>query len=641
MNLLGTEDIHLKDYGYILRKRKKVFVLFFILVMIATLIFTVFEKVLYRATSTILIERENPNVVDFKEVMAMDAASTEYYQTQYQKIKSHSLIQTLFKENNLTKDPYLISLTKGRLRHFLKTLPFLPKSMKRFLADPYPEDVLIKSMLKVQPVRNTRLVEVSILYPDPIRSADLTNSLVNLFIKRNLQDRFLVSRQATQLISDQLFELKQKVAEAQRKLQQYKEEQGLVNIPSIREKDIFLQEAKLELVKLQSEKSKLAKRYLADHPKMIHLISQIEGLEQKINEEEQKILSAGRTAIDYAELEREAESSRQIYEALLKRLEETTSEAQSQASNVSIVDDAKVPLKPYTPRPILNFVIAVFLGSIGGVFLVFFLEYLDSSIKIPDDIEQGLGLPLLGIIPKAEKNPNTPYQGELFFNPREPSTASESLRALRTSLLMHLRQVPGCRVILLTSPNPEEGKSTIIFNLASAIEQNHLKVLLIDADLRKPRLHQIMEVSQKMGLAEVLEGEATAQDVIHKNLPGLGFDFLSCGNFSNHPTEILGSDRMASLIQELKKNYDFILMDSPPYLAVADVIVLSEYSHAVIVIAKYHKTDRKHIKGISQRFSKNKERLCGVIINQVSVREKDYYYHQYYYYGYGNDRPKK
>lgn len=641
--ILGHYEIHLRDYLYILRKRRKVILSFLSAVVVFGAVFTLFEKVVYRASATLLIERENPNVVDFKEVMTLDTSSTDYYQTQYQRIKSRSLIRELIEKHHLGKDPYLNFLSRSRSRRFLKNFKLLPGWVRGFLSEPYLEDVFVRHMLRVDPVRNSRLVELSVLHPVPERSAELTNSLADLFIDRNLKDRFMISKRATELISIQLTELKEKVAAAEGKLQGYKEERGLVNIPSMREKNEFLQDARLELVKIQSEESKLAKRYLPEHPKRIHIRSQIEGLGDKINEEEKRILDMGRDAIEYSELERESESARQTYESLLKRLEETSSEAETQASNILVVDRAQPPLLPYKPRPLLNILVSLFLGAIGGVLLAFFFEYLDSTVRIPEDIEVGLGLDLLGIIPLAEKNLDGPLKGDLFFSPHEPSPASEALRALRTALIVRFRHLGGAghRTVLVTSPNPEEGKTTLTVNLAAAFEQNHLKVLLLDADLRKPKLHRLFDVESDRGITEILEGELRPEEAIHTNMGGLGFDFLSCGSPSHHPTEILGSDAMKRLLDELKQTYDIILMDSPPYLAVADVIVLSEYVDGMVVVARYQKTDRRHLRDLKRRFGHTGTRFLGVVINQVSVRERDHYYYQYYYYGYGENVSKK
>ncbi len=633
-------EVHLKDYFYVLRKRRMALLIFFTGVMVAGVIFTMFEKVLYRAGSTVLIEREHPNVVDFKEVMALDAGQTEYYQTQYQMIKSRSLIQALIQKEKLGEDAYLKKLHEGRLRGLFRNQVFLPLWAREFLGDPYLEDTVIHKLLQINPIRNSRLVEVSVIYPDPVRSAEITNTLVELFIKRNLEDRFMISKRAMELISGQLGELKEKVGTAQRKLQAYKEEKGLFRIPSIREKDQFIEDARLQLVKLQSQQAKLSKRYLPEHPKMIHLQSQVEGLKEKIEEEEKRIMGLSRVSIDYSELEREAESSRQIYEALLKRLQETMSEAQTQASNIMVVDRASPPLKPFTPRPFLNLSIALFIGMAGGVLMAFFLEYLDSTIKIPEDVERALGLDLLGVIPQAEKD-RKGNGGELFFSAREPSPVSEALRALRTALIFRLRHVAGSKIILMTSANPKEGKTTISANLAAAFEQNHLKVLLIDADLRRPRLHQLLGTASEPGLTEVLEGERQLSEVIQTHVGGLGFDFLSSGIHSQHPTEILGSDKMKKVLEELRKKYDIILIDSPPYLAVADVVVLSEYADALVIITRYQVTEKRYLRNVKKRFNEASIKLIGVVINQVSVREKDYYYHQYYYYGYGDGNQSK
>ncbi len=637
MSPQGHYEVHLQDYLYILRKRRLSILFFLIASILLGFYLTFSEQVLYRGVSTILIERENPNIVDFKEVMALDASATEYYQTQYQMLKSRTLISELIEKEKLSEDGYFSGLIEGRLRRLARNQPVIGKKFEEFLTRPAPEDVFVRHLLRVDPVRNSRLVEVSVLHPDPVRAAELTNRLVELFIKRNLDDRFLLSKQATAMISKQLEDLKEKVGVAEKNLQTYKEEKGLVSIPSLTEKDKFLQDAKLELVKIQAEEAKLSKRYLPAHPKMIHIRSQIEGLDEKIKEEEQKTLEMSGDAVAYQELDREAESARQIYKALLKRLQETSSEAQTQASNIMVVDKASPPSRPAKPQPVINMLMAGFLGLVGGLFLAFFLEYLDSTVKIPEDIEKGLNLELFGIIPEGDRKSG---KDELFFNSAQHSPAAESVRALRTALLFKLRHLPGCRVILLTSPNPEEGKSSLAANLAAAFAQNNLKVVLIDADLRKPRLHKILQVDETRGLCNVLEGEIDYRKAVIENASGLGFDFIPCGGPSEHPTEILGSSSMKQLLENLKLIYDIVILDSSPYLPVADVAVLSEHAAAVLVVARYQKTDKRHLRNLKRRFSDPEIKALGVVINRVSVKEKDYYFHQYYYYGYG-DAPKR
>ncbi|MFA7002333.1 MAG: GNVR domain-containing protein, partial [Candidatus Omnitrophota bacterium] len=541
-------EIHLMDYLYVLRKRRRAIVIFMVLVLGAAIFLTYGEQVLYRATASLLIERGNPNVVDFKEVMSLDSSSSDYYQTQYQMLRSRTLVESLVRKSNLASDPYVLKLKQGGARALLRKAAFLQPWLREFMAEPAPEDIVIRKMLKVDPVRNSRLVEISVLHPDPKRSAELTNTLADLFIKRSLEDRFLISNQATELISKQLVELKDNVSEADRALQTYKEEHALVNIPSIRGQNEFMQTAKIELVKIQAQEAKLEKRYLPLHPKMIRLRSQIEGLQARMDEEEKKILGLGRVAIEYGQLEREADSSRQIYEALLSRLNETTSEAQTQASNIIVVDRALAPVRPFKPQPFVNLLVGFFAGLLGGILLAFFFEYLDSSLGTPDDVERGLGLELFGIVPESDVDPEKPFGGQLFGGDMGHSPAAESIRALRTALLFHLRKVEGCRLILVTSPNPGEGKSTIVFNLAAAFQQNHLKVLLIDTDLRKPRLHKLIGISPAKGLTDILEGEVSFEEALVSPVPGVGFDFLSAGSYSHHPAEVLGSIQMKTLL---------------------------------------------------------------------------------------------
>lgn len=638
----AEKEIHLRDYLYVLSKRKIFIVGFFLFSVLLGIVFTSFEPVLYRSTATLLIEKENPNVVDFKEVIAFDTSSTEYYQTQYKMLESQTLIQSLINKEHLDEDPYLLGLQKRGWRTKVRKHAWLSRWFGDALTERTLVDLFVNKMLDIEPVRNSRLVAVHVTHSDRDRASEIANTLVHLYIQRNLRNRYAASRQAGSLIADQLVELKDKVAEADRKLQAYKEEQHLVNIPSIHEQDEFIQDARLELVKLQAEESKLAKRYLPAHPKMIHLHSQIQGLQEKIDEQLSQQLDLSRLAIRYAELEREAQSARKIYESLLERMEETHSEANAQVSNIMIVDKA-IPLpRPFKPRPALNLLISIVLGLAGGVLLAYFIEYLDASVKIPDDIEKGLGLRLLGIIPyedipASKKN----ARGEIFLQPEVNSSAAESFRALRTALLFKLRSVPGCKKLLVTSPNPEEGKSTIALNLAVAFAQNHLRVLLIDTDLRKPRLHKALGIMNPKGISDVLEGTDDFDQVVLRNVEGLGMDFLAAGTKLHHPTEMLGLDAMRHLLDRIQQQYDVLVFDSSPYLAVADVAVLSEYVDEIVVAARYQKTDKRQLNSIDRVFNERKADHIGVVINRVSVRDRDYYYQRYYYYGYGDQHTKK
>ncbi len=634
------EEIHLRDYYYVLVKRRKVILSFLLMTLLTGIFLTFTETVVYQGSATLLIEKDHPNILDFKEVLSVDSSSTDYYQTQCQILRSAGLVRELIIAQKLEEDPYLQRLIHGQLRNFLRKQPWIARALGVYLVARNPEDVFIKEMLQIKPIRNSQLVTVSVLHPENRRAAALANALARLFIEQNLKNRYAASTQATELIAGQMGDLKERVAEADKKLQTYKEEHSLVSIPSLREKDEFLQDAKLALVKLQSQESRMAKRYLPAHPKRIHLRSEIEGLEEKIKSEETKKMELGSLAIKYGELEREAESAQKVYKALMERLEQTHSEAQAQASNMMIVDQAVAEPRPSRPRPVMNFMMALALGLFGGVLAAFLVEYLDPTVKIPDDIEKGLGLELFGMIPRAGRPKGSSADSEIFLKAAAGSNpAAEAIRALRTALVFKLRHVKGSHVLLITSPNPEEGKSTVALNLAAAFQQNHFRTILVDADLRRPRLHKALVFEDKKGLSDVLDQQCGIHEAICKNVAGLGFDFLSAGMVLDHPTELLGTESAVKLFNRLREEYDMVILDTSPYLAVADVAVLSEYADAGIVVARYHKTDKRHLKDVKRFFEDASLKTVGVVMNLVEPRERNYYYHRYYYYGYGSNAP--
>lgn len=295
-------------------------------------------------------------------------------------------------------------------------------------------------------------------------------------------------------------------------------------------------------------------------------LSQEHSLKKSLELSQDETISRNKIAIRYQMLQQEADSSRQLYDMLLKRFKETSVFEEIQTINIHVVDYAEVPKSAVNPKTKRNLLIAIIVGFFMGSGLAFFIEYLDNTIKNPEDLERYFQLPYLGSIPHFDiKNSKTDQPDEFIIVSEPKSSASEAYRGLRTGILFS-KPVQSPRSILVTSAGTEEGKTITSANLAIAMAQAETKVMLLDCDMRKPRLHRILGIRNEQGLSSILVGEREWRDIrVSTNIPNL--DFIPAGLISPNPSELVGSERMQNLINELREEYGRIIIDSSPISA--------------------------------------------------------------------------
>jgi succinoglycan biosynthesis transport protein ExoP len=369
-------------------------------------------------------------------------------------------------------------------------------------------------------------------------------------------------------------------------------------------------------------------------------------LEQAFQRQKAKAMEMKQKAIRYNILKREADTNRDLYNSLLQRMKEAGVSAGITASNIQIVDGAEMPTKPFKPNKRLNLLLATVVGLFLGLGLAFFFEYLDNTVKTPEDVEQLIRLPSFGMIPeisyerRRRLEEGTHYPVELITFAQPKSMLSEAYRNVRTSILLSFSEKPPKRIVI-SSPNPAEGKTTTVVNTAIALAQTGARVLVVDSDMRKPRIHTIFGEENGVGLSNYLSGNAELRSAIKKStIPNLYY--LPSGPIPPNPSELLGSNLFKKTIKFLGERFDHIILDSPPVLGFADSIILSTSSDGILLVVTGGKTPRETLQRAKDALSQVNAKILGVVINQVDIGRSDYgyYYYRHHYY-YGKEGKKK
>ncbi len=349
--------------------------------------------------------------------------------------------------------------------------------------------------------------------------------------------------------------------------------------------------------------------------------------------------------VEYSLLKREYQTNQQLYDGLLNRLKEAGVSAGLRSNNVHIVDRARPPLAPIRPQRALNILMSLIVGLFVGGILALINDYFDNSVKMPDEVEQLVSLPALGIIPSvisvgSQSRRALPAAGlqarqnssDLATVNQPQSIVSEAYRALRTSILLSTSKHPP-QTILITSGQPREGKTTTALNLAITLAQRGDRVVLIDSDLRRPRVHRAFQLNNDQGLSTYLTGAVGLDNLPRavRHIPNLFA--IPSGPPPPNPAELLSSEPMLSLFMELRRQFDFIVLDSPPAITVADSMILASHADGVILVVHGGVTTRECLRHARKLMGSVSAKMIGVVLNNVDIRSADYQHYYTYYYG--------
>ena len=713
---LSPREPHLYDYLLILRKHQWLILSFMLAVVTIVAIATFRMQPVYVATARIEMDRENSNILPFQGAESYDFMMDleNYIETQSKILTSETLALQTIRNGGLTARPEFSSpggpseaLASGSLKN-QKRPPELAGFLGSLSVRRVPNTRLMDvSFESTDPQLAARVVNAHIAtYMDQNlqsrydatthASTWLADQLGELKIKvQKAEDaRIAYERQnqiwtlddkqniTTQRLGDVNKELTEAQSERMKKesLYQFAKAGNLDAVPQVQSNSALVDLLK-KRTEVSSQYADALSQYGPNFPKVQRLQAQLKEADDSIEREKKKILDVlesdyqevrqrevlltqrldqqkaeanlmAEKLVEYNILKREAEADKSLYDGLMTKLKETAISQGLRSSNIRVVDPAMIPSTPARPAKARNVMLAFLVGLVGGIGLALLREYLDNTVKTPDDIETLARLPSLAVVPQFAGSNGTAkkqrlLQGlaanghekriELVAQHLPKSQMSEAFRALRTSILLSQADHPP-QVILVTSALPREGKTTAAANLAVTLAQLGDRTVLVDADLRKPGVGRLLNLGsgKYAGLSSYLAGVSSLDlvTVPHPAIPNLAA--IPTGPLPPNPADLLSSHKFADAITELRTKYKFIVIDSPPVMAATDAVIVSVQTDGVLLVVRSGETPKEAFTRTRDLLNSVKCRILGVVLNAVDSNAPDYYYsYRYYPYSYG------
>jgi polysaccharide biosynthesis transport protein len=711
---LSPREPHLYDYLLILRKHQWLILSFMLAVVTIVAIATFRMQPVYVATARIEIDRENGNILPFQGADSYDVMvdSDNYIETQAKILTSETLALQTIRNGGLALGPESSAadgpseaVASGNLANQPRP-PELAEFLGGLSVKRVPNSRLMDvSFESTDPQLAARTVNAHIAtyveqnyrskYESTSRASDwLADQLKDFKIKvqRSEDARIAYERQnqiwalddRQNMTTQRLSDINRQFTDAQNErmkkesLYEFAKAGNLDAVPQVQSNAALTDFLKKRSATSEAYADALA-QYGPNFPKVQRLKAQLKDADDNIDKEKQKVLDMLESdyreahqretlmseALDQAKLEanqmaekmveynilkREAEANKALYEGLMTKMKETAISGALRSSNIRIVDPAMVPTSPARPAKTKNIILAFLVGLVGGIGMALLREYLDNTVKTPDDIETLARLPSLAVVPQLAGSNGSKRRGmlkgsenghekriELVAQHLPKSQMSETFRALRTSILLSQAEHPP-QVILVTSALPREGKTTVAANFAVTLAQLGDSTVLVDADLRKPGIGRLLNLGagKYAGLSSYLAGVSSLDlvSIPHPAIPNLVA--IPTGPLPPNPADLLSSHRLAEAIAELRTKFKFIVLDSPPIMAVTDAVILSVQADGVLLVVRSGETPKVAFTRTRDLLTTVKSRILGVVLNAVDSNAPDYYYsYRYYPYSYG------
>jgi capsular exopolysaccharide synthesis family protein len=496
--------------------------------------------------------------------------------------------------------------------------------------------------IKVQQMRDTQVMQLTVEDQDPERSAAIANTLVAQLIRENeaLQASRFASTEAN--LQEQIKQMETQISGLQTVITRVSDQNLRTQMAEL---EAQIRPLEAEKTQLEQEIALLEPAYNSERKTAVAekqaRISQIEPLLTLYQEIYSNLVvlgkpldTAGSDTIRLTQLQKTLDLYQNIYVNLLNNLESLRLARLQNTPNIVQIEAASTPFDAIRPRPILNAVLAGAIGLMLAAGIVFLVEYLDDTIKTREDVEQILQVPVIGYIAEIQHHAKN---GDGLYVVRQPrSPVSEAFRLLRTNLEFAAVDHP-IRRLLITSTGPNEGKTTITVNLAAVIAQGGHKVLLMDGDLRRPRLHRFLGVPNQFGMSDLFRGNVTIPMVSQSVADLENVSVVTTGSLPPNPGELLGSLKMDHILDEAQRGSELVILDSPPSL-VADVQILAAKVDAVVLVVRPGHTQADDARATMEQLRRAGARVIGVVLNRIPRHRADYYggyrYYSPYYSGY-------
>jgi capsular exopolysaccharide synthesis family protein len=661
----------LLEYWRTVKRRRRVLAATVVVVVLATAIVTFTRQPLFRASATLIVEPDIPELASFTGATPR-ALTRQFYETQYAIIRSNAIVSQVHRDCQLEKDPFKTTV-----------------------------DVL-RNRITVDPVPYSRLVRISVDHPHRETAIKLTSTLAEVYIEHSLEDRRAASRNAFEWLSEQIESLKSKVEESERALLEYSSQEDVVSLNRRQElleerlaalsrehdqlasralelevvlremeklgqnpatveslprllESTQVQNLKEELNTLSLELARISKRYKLKHPDVVSLQSQIADVQERLVAELEKIRRSlevehhitvakeratatdleavklesrqvAEHAIRYGVLEREAQSNREMFDVLLQRLREADVSGTVSGQNIRILDRAKALKRPYKPRKMLNLLVSVIAGFGLGLMLCFVIEHVDNTLKNEEDVEAYLGQQIVGLVP-FEKGLQRAIEGA-------PASIAQAYNVVKTRLQLYSRDHV-LRTLLVSSAVRGEGKSLSAASIAASFARAGTRVLLVDADLFQGAARALVAPGNPdvplRGLSDCFLNDTPLDELIAPTgIPNL--ELLPSGLIPPNPAEPMGSVKMRQLIEWMRERYDLVVLDSPPVTAALDVAFLGSVIDGIVVVVKANSTARELVKRVVSQLKEANGNVIGVLLNFAEISADAIGSYHYYYY---------
>ena len=692
----GGLQSDLANYVALVLKHKYMIMIVVTIFLFGGVIVTLQMPRIYSASTTVKIDRLVPQI--FKSQYAQVSVwsdDTQFYETQYELIRSRAIAERVTTALDLTKSDFL----GGPQQSWLQRL-FGRKSNPAPVPDVDAGRVRhaiavsqVMAGLSVQPVKQSSIVRITYSAKDPTWAQRISIAVAEQFEKITLDALFAASSHARRFLQEQLDEQRLKLEESEKQLIQYAKKEGIVDIDNKQPQvlaelqavqsaysnavtartlleetwrqaqadggnslpqvmsDSLIHSARARLSQLRGTYQHNLTVFGPASPKMTALQNEMSATEKDIRAEIELVkgsiydqyqlaaanekslggkldqlkadaLDLRRRSVEYAILMRDVDTNRSLYDGVLQQYQELGVASDAQSNNVSVLDRALLPEQPTSPSLRVNLIVALALGAVAAAGAVWLIEMHDDTFKSTADLEERLGLPVLGVIPLyrdlAKKKSAI---SELLDDPS--SLLAESCRLLRTAIQFSTSD-GSPQSILITSSRPGEGKSTIASSLAANFGQLGMRVLLIDADMRNPSLHRIMNLENSVGLSNYLSGgdyfiesqrAGSAPGILKQtSIPNLVV--MTCGPLPPNPVELLAGPRLGILLSEAARSFDIIIINSPAIMGHADAPILSAAADATILLVEGAKTRRSVVRDALKRLRFVRARVVGEILNK-------------------------